>query len=196
MSKAVSPHGCSSDGIHQIETLSRGRPIGDAVNETPFTPPPRLIPLHGDTLTSQTSAPASASTPAHNPSHFSALAPPDTEVDESEFPFVPWDGSHTVDSRRRLLHWRRQATNRPTEVHVATSDFCRSVFFFCRFSPRFTSRGKCEQDDYSFGLTFFQASSPTKTRTGAHGRSWCLVQSSTKDLSNHFGFDSAKRYPL
>ena len=73
-----------------------------------------------------TSAPPSASNPAHCPSHFSALAPPDTEVDESEFPLCRGMGvnfcSSTTrrSSRRRLPHGRRHAATRSTEVHLAT----------------------------------------------------------------------------
>ena len=73
-----------------------------------------------------TSAPPSASNPAHCPSHFSALAPPDTEVGESEFSLCRGMGVNFCrsttrrSSRRRLPHWRRHAATRSTEVHLAT----------------------------------------------------------------------------
>ena len=114
-------------------------------------------------------------------------------------------------SRRRLLHWRRHAATRPTDVHLATSDFYRSGFFFFRFSPRFNHVAKCEQDDYSFALKIIlcivshwavgahdlvYVESPIgwsaeEALTGALG---ALNPEFNGDLSDHFGSDAAKGY--
>ena len=105
-----------------------------------------------------TSDPPSASTPAHYPSHFSALAPPDTDADESEFPFVPWDG-------RQLLQQHHVSSLSPTpftlvqpshnQTDGGTSGYVR--FLLLWLFPVVSLLGsthvaKCDQDDYSFAL--------------------------------------------
>ena len=161
-SKAVKPtwllvrwNPADPDPWFPISPTSRGRPIRDAVHETPFTATAQIHPSLWRHTEIATSAPPSASTPAHCPSHFSALAPPDTEVDESEFPLCRGMGvnSHSSttrrSSRRRLLHWRRHAATRPTEVHLASSDFYCSGYFSVISLLVSHHVAKCDQDDYS-----------------------------------------------
>ena len=90
-----------------------------------------------------TLAPPSASTPAHYPSNFSALAPLDTEVDESEFAFVPWDASRLLQQHleSELAFYNDAGKSQPDRRrYIWLHPISAALFFcFCRFSPRFTS---------------------------------------------------------
>ena len=152
-----------------------------------------------------TSAPPSASTPAHYRSHFSAMAPPDTEVDESEFPLCRrmgvnfYSSTTCLSSRRRLLHWCRQATTRLTEVHLATLSLLPSFHLMLPNASKIFICFKiivCVVSHWAVGAhdQIYAESSVSwpagEALTGALG-AW--NPEFNGDLSDHFGSDSAKR---
>ena len=175
---AVSVQGSEAHMVARQMESSRSRPL---VSDTPDVAwqthqrrrarnavhaIPQIHPSSGRHTDIATSDPPSASTPAHYPSHFSALAPPDTDVDESEFPFGPWDG-------RQLLQQHHVSKLSPTpftlvqpshnQTDGGTSGYVRFLllWLFPVVSPLgSTHAAKCEHD-FSFALKFFYASSPS-----------------------------------
>ena len=119
----------------------------------------------------------SASTPDHYPSHFSAQAPPDTEVDESEFPLcrrlgVNFHSSTTSrSSPSTLAHASHNQNGGGASGYIRFLPLCFFLWFLPLVSPRVA---KCEQHDYSFALILFCASSPAGPSAHTTWFSWSL----------------------